>query len=90
VTGRGGVPTQGVTAVLVQIQADRSTCDGLIFGYPSGERGKVPPSLTYWKSIGAAQTLLVSVNHRGRITLRNQRGATDLRVQVVGFFQTPN
>ena len=86
VTGRGGVPSTGVKAVMVQIEADAPTRAGSIAVYPSGHKTSCPSTIQYWRRSGAAQTALVAVGKGGRITLANHAARTGLRVTVVGYF----
>jgi hypothetical protein len=86
VSGRGGVPTDGVKAVMVQVEADRPTGDGSVVVYPSGHRTSCPSTIQYWRRSGAAQTVLVGVGNGGRVTLVNHAARTGLRLTVVGYF----
>jgi len=86
VTGRGGVPSTDVTAVLVQIEADRPTSNGSVAVYPTGHKTSCPSTVQYWRRSGAAQTALVAVGKNGRITLANHRARTGLRITVIGYF----
>jgi hypothetical protein len=86
VTGRGGVPSTGVKAVMVQIEADRPVRDGSVAVYPSGHKTSSPSTIRYWRRSGAAQTALVAVSKGGRITLANHAARTGLRITVIGYF----
>jgi hypothetical protein len=86
VTGRGGVPSSGVRAVMVQVEADRPTGDGSVAIWPSGHKPSFPSTVKYWRRSGAAQTALVAIGKKGRITLVNHAAGTGLRITIVGYF----
>ena len=86
VTGQGGVPASGVSAVMVQVEADASTHDGSVVFFAPGQKGHAPAKFSYWKATGAAQTVMVAVSGDGRITLLNRGARTGLRIDVIGYY----
>lgn len=88
VTGRGGVPASGVAAVILAVEVEAPTADGSLGCGPAGQRRSVLPSVRYWRSTGAAQTVLAEVDSKGRITVSNVGGSTNVRIDVVGYLDT--
>jgi len=87
VTGRGGVPSAGVSAVAVNITLDRTEAPGFVQAAPA--EGFVPGATSVMNVSAAGQvvaaTTIVPVDSNGRIALFNQ-SATDLIVDVTGWF----
>jgi hypothetical protein len=88
VTGQGEVPASGVSAVMLQVEADESTHNGSVVFFAPGRKGHAPAKVSYWKSSGAAQTVMVAVPGDGRIRLLNRAATTGLRVDVIGYYDT--
>ncbi|MFF5976661.1 FlgD immunoglobulin-like domain containing protein [Streptomyces sp. NPDC012769] len=85
VTGRGGVPATGVTAVTVNVTATNPTAASFVSVYPYGTTRPATSNL----NVVAGQTVanLVTVPVRdGRITLYNHSGSVDLLADVFGYF----
>ena len=86
VTGRGGVPATGVSAVLVNLTTTNATAPGWVAAYPSGTA--LPPTSAI--DFAAAQTVanraIVGVGTAGKITIFNALGSTDVLVDVGGWF----
>jgi hypothetical protein len=85
-TGRGGVPTSGVSSVVVNITATEATAAGYITGYASGTTRPATANLNVER---AGQTIgnlaILPVSPSGSITLFSQSG-THLTVDVAGYF----
>ena len=71
---------------MLQVEADHPTHDGSVIFFAPGARGHAPARVRYWKSNGAAQTVMVAVSGNGRVTLLNRAARTGLRVDVVGYY----
>ncbi|MBI1350586.1 MAG: hypothetical protein GC156_05650 [Actinomycetales bacterium] len=85
VTGQGGVPASGVAAVSVQVTAMGSNAPSKIRIWSPGESQsqtvvKVPMNMD------AVGTAVVPVSTDGTIALATTAGATDLAVDVVGYY----
>lgn len=92
VTGVGGVPSQKVSAVVVNIGVTNTTSASFIQGYPTGS----PPSSstpTVDQNWVAGETLstkaIIGVGAGGSITLTNHDGDVDVVVDVDGYFTSP-
>ena len=92
VTGQGGVPATGVAAVAIQVTAQASNAQSSVRVWAPGQSksdvvAKVPMNMD------ATGTAIVPVASDGTIALATSAGATDLTVDVVGYYppgDTPN
>jgi hypothetical protein len=85
VTGQGGVPDSGVAAVAVQVVAMGSNANSNVRIWAPGQSkseivAKVPMNQD------ASGTAIVPVASDGTIALATSAGATDLAVDVVGYY----
>lgn len=92
VTGAGGVPSSGVSAVVVNIGVTNTSAPSFIQAYPTGS----PPSSstpTVNQNWVAGETLstkaIIGVGADGSITLANHDGNVDVVVDVDGYFGNP-
>ena len=85
VTGRGGVPATGVTAVVVNVIAVQPTATGYITAFPNGAS---PSSSTvnFGRGEIRANRAIVRVGTGGKISVRNGPGTTPLIIDVSGYF----
>ncbi|MGH3626978.1 MAG: hypothetical protein ACRDRL_05995 [Sciscionella sp.] len=84
VTGRGGVPATGVSAVAVNITGISPTTATYITAYPSGPH-PVASNLNLARGELRAVFAFVGVAADGTIKLYNNAGSTDLAVDVLGY-----
>ena len=85
VTGVHGVPTSGVTAVVMNVTAVAPTTSGYVTVYPDGQ---TPPSVSNI-NFAAKETIpnLVTVPVvNGTVDLRNAHGTVDLVADVSGYY----
>ncbi len=89
VTGQGGVPDVGVAAVEVTVRALGSTAPASVrvWGPGQGERGIVAKVRMNGHADGSA---IVPVAADGTIALITSTGATDLTVDVTGYYLAGN
>jgi hypothetical protein len=89
VLGRGGVPSNGVDAVVVNVTATQPTSGSFVTVWPTDGQG--PPNASTLNVV-AGRTVpnlaIVKVGAGGNISLFNEQGATHLLVDVVGWFPT--
>ncbi|MGB9376588.1 MAG: N-acetylmuramoyl-L-alanine amidase [Mycobacteriales bacterium] len=84
--GRGGVPSTGATAVLLNVTAKCATENTWLTAAPSD--GVVPataPVVPVANSI-VSTTVAVSLGSDGAVILRNARGFVDVAVDVSGYY----
>ena len=88
VTGAGGVPTSGVSAVVLNVTVTRPTADGNVQAYPSGTAAPASSSLNFVPGQDVANLVVVKVGPDGRVNLRNySKGTTQLVADVAGFYR---
>ena len=86
VAGVGGVPTTGVSAVVLNVTATEATEAGFISVYPSGTRRPIVSNLNL-DIVGqtAANLVTVKVGVNGKVTLFTS-GGTHLVADVAGYY----
>jgi hypothetical protein len=85
VLGRAGVPLAGVTSVVLNLTASRTSDSTLISAWPTGQT--LTKTIT---GVPAGQTRSVLVTTRvggsGAVSVGNSKGVTELTADVVGYF----
>jgi hypothetical protein len=100
VTGFGGVPEHGVSAVLLNVTVDQPTADSWLAVYPKLPRRSIFEDQSWFRTepgtsnlnFGRQQTLpnlvLARVGAGGKIMLENYAGEINAIADVVGWFDT--
>src|SRR5262252_1366101 len=87
VTGSGGVPASGVSAVVVNVTATASTAAGHITGYADGAARPPVWNVNFTRGQTAAGLITVAVGANGKIDLfNNSAGTTQLLADVEGYY----
>ncbi|MEE1785360.1 hypothetical protein PUR71_20945 [Streptomyces sp. SP17BM10] len=85
VAGVAGVPTTGVTSVVMNVTAVNPSSNSAVSVYPSGQ--KVPDLPTVSFAAGQIVTNLVTVPlANGKVDIRNAWGDVDLGVDILGYY----
>src|SRR5664280_2020703 len=86
VTGKGGVPATGVSAVVVNITAVNATSSGFITVWPSGTAQQQTSNLNFQAGQNIPNLVVVPVGADGKIQLFNGSGGTvQLLADVTGY-----
>ena len=85
VTGRAGVPVDGVGAVVLNLTATNTTASTHVVAWPSGQPMPATSNLNAEPGEDRANLAIVPVGTDGRVTLANHAGRTDLVVDLVGW-----
>jgi hypothetical protein len=85
VTGEGGVPSTGVSAVVANVTVTDTTSAGFLTVWPTGESQPLASSLNWVAGGTVANLVTVPVNSSGQISLYNYSGATDVIIDVDGY-----
>ena len=85
VTGQGGVPADGVAAVAVQVTAMASNAPSKVRIWSPGQ-SKSEVVVKVPMNMDAVGTAVVPVSTEGTIALATSAGATDLSIDVVGYY----
>jgi hypothetical protein len=85
VTGRGGVPSTGVGAVVLSVTSSRSSEASGITLWPTGGAKPAHPNLVTEPGRARSNLVIVPPGTGGEVTIASQRGRTDLVVEVLGW-----
>ncbi len=86
VRGKGGVPSSGVSAVLLNVTAKAPTAATSFTVYPSGTSRPPVASLMARPGVDTSGAVLARLGADGKVVLFNAAGQTDVVVDVVGWF----
>ena len=86
VTGVGGVPPTGATAVVLNVTVDAPISSGFITAWPSGEGQPTVSNLNYIAGQTVPNLVTVKLGANGRVNLYNSEGFTHLVADVVGYY----
>jgi len=86
VTGRGGVPSVGVSAVVLNVTVTGSTAASFLTVYPTGADRPTASSINFAKGWTGANSVTIGVGDGGKVRIYNQYGATHVIADVVGFY----
>ncbi|MHB1007967.1 MAG: N-acetylmuramoyl-L-alanine amidase [Propionibacteriaceae bacterium] len=81
ITGRGGVPTTGVTAVVLNLTVTDCTSTGYVSAYASGTSWPGTSNLNYTPGATRPNQVVVALGSDGAVTLHN--GSTGGSVQLI-------
>jgi hypothetical protein len=88
VTGRAGVPTSNVAAVVLNVNATSPDGAGNLKVYPDDQQPPVATDVTYSAGDNAANTAIVPVDSDGRLTVLSGGATTQVQISVSGYFST--
>ena len=86
VTGRGGVPEAGVSAVVLNLTVTDALAAGHVTAWPAGGPRPLASNLNVAAGRTAANLAVVKVGQGGRIGLFNGAGAAHLVADVAGWY----
>ena len=86
ITGKGGVPGAGVGAVVLNVTATDPTAASYLSVWPTGTPRPTVSNLNFTPGATVPNLVTVKVGDGGRVTIVNDTGATDVVVDVVGFY----
>jgi len=84
--GRAGVPATGAAGVAVVVAALSPSAAGYLTVYPSGISRPLASVLNFLANQSAANVVVVPIGADGRVVVYNLAGRTDVRIDVVGYF----
>jgi hypothetical protein len=86
VAGAGGVPSTGVSAVVVNATVTNTTGTSFLTIFPTGEEVPTASNLNWFPGQTRPNLVVVPLDANGSISLYNDRGQTDVVLDVVGWF----
>jgi hypothetical protein len=88
VTGAGGVPTTGVTAVVVNVTVVGPTASSYVTLFPEGTTQPVVSNLDFTTGETLANLATVPLGSQGGLTVYNYVGKVNVVVDVEGYYTT--
>jgi hypothetical protein len=86
VAGVGGVPSTGVTAVVLNVTATDPTASSYVTVYPDGSARPTASSLNFTAGETIANLVVVPVGADGDVDFYNNTGSTDLVADLEGYY----
>jgi hypothetical protein len=86
VAGVGGVPAAGVTAVALNVTAEAPTSGGFLTVYPSNVTMPDVSNLNFGANEVVPNQVIVKVSPDGFISVTNDTGATNVLIDIVGYY----
>ena len=83
--GRGGVPTTGVTAVILNVTAISPTASTFLTVFPSGETRPTASNINAVPGQIVPNLVLVKLGSNGQASIYNRSGSTHVAADVVGY-----
>lgn len=90
VTGTGGVPAVGVSAVILNVTVTNPTASSFLTVTPQGEPRPETSSLNFTPGLTVANLVAVKVGVSGRVSIFNFAGSTEVIADVAGWFGADN
>ena len=88
VAGEGGVPSSGVTAVVMNVTGISHTSATYLTVYPAGSPRPLASNLNLTAGEVIANLVEVGLGGSGAVDVYNQSGSTDVIVDVEGYYTT--
>jgi YVTN family beta-propeller protein len=88
VTGRDGVPTSGVTAVVLNVTAVSPTASSYVTVYPDGSARPNASNLNFTAGETIPNLVIVPVGADGKIDFYNNAGIMNLVADLAGYYTT--
>ncbi|MFM7537200.1 MAG: DUF1501 domain-containing protein [Acidimicrobiales bacterium] len=86
VTGRGGVPAEGVAAVVLNLTVTEPTAPGFFTVWPSGTPRPLASSLNFVAGETVPNLVVAKVGADGAVSIFNSNGRAHVVADVVGFY----
>ena len=89
VTGQGGVPLTGVSAVAMNVTVTQPSATSFLTLYPTGTTRPLASNLNYDPGKTVPNLVVVKVGTGGKVSMYNSAGAADVIFDVAGWFSDP-
>ena len=86
VTGRGGVPATGVSAVALNVTVTEPTAGSFLTVWPAGEARPLASNLNYEAGATVPNMVVVKVGAGGKVNLFNFSGSVHVIADVAGWY----
>jgi len=88
VAGRGGVPSTGAAAAVLNITAVSATASSFLSVYPAGQARPTASSINFVPGKTRANIATARLGTAGAVTIYNSSGSVSVVVDVVGYYAT--
>lgn len=89
VTGRAGIPTSGVGAVVLNVTAVAPTSFGYVTVWPAGSTRPNASNLNLLPGKVVQNLVIAKVSANGQVAIYNSNGSTQILADVVGWLSAP-
>ena len=86
VTGRGGVPSSGVQAIVMNVTAVAPNDSGYLTVWPAGEARPNVSNLNFVPGQTVPNLVTVKLSPSGRVSVYNHNGSTHALADVIGYY----
>jgi outer membrane protein assembly factor BamB len=86
VTGVGGVPSTGVSAIVLNVTVTGPTAESFLTAWPAGQAQPLASNLNFLPGQSVPNLVTVKVGDAGKVNLYNNLGSTDVVADVAGWF----
>jgi hypothetical protein len=86
ILGAGGVPTTGVSAVVLNVTATNTATQGYFTVFPSGTTRPTASNVNWKAGWTLPNRVIVKVGANGKVSIYNGQGAADAVIDVSGYF----
>jgi hypothetical protein len=86
VSGRGGLPSSGVGAAVVNVAVTNTTASSFLTVYPTGGARPEASNLNFGAGNTVSNRAMVTLGAGGKVTLFNSAGTADVIVDVGGWY----
>jgi hypothetical protein len=86
VTGIGGVPSSGVSAVVLNVTVTQPTAPSFLTVYPDGTARPLASNLNFAANQTVPNLVVAKVGDDGRVAVYNHAGSAHVIFDVVGWF----
>lgn len=90
VTGVGGVPAIGVSAVALNVTVTQPTAAGYLTVFPTGSTRPLASNLNFVPAQTVPNLVVAKVGSNGKVSIYNSGGATHVVFDVVGWYAEAN
>jgi hypothetical protein len=86
ITGRGGVPASGVSAVAMNVTVTQPSARGYLTIYPTGTARPLAANLNFTPNKTVPNLVVVKLGTDGKVDMYNAAGSTYVVADVAGYF----
>jgi hypothetical protein len=89
ITGKGGIPSAGVSAVIMNVTVTTTSASSFLTIYPAGVPRPLASNLNWVGGRTVSNLVEVAVGVNGQVTVYNGAGSTDVIFDVSGYVSIP-